>query len=189
MNQKYIVDGFLFTSEADYNAAKEDHAAIEFFKEKTDLSDPEIAYKLYNRIISRGTFRTIVGYSFLKEIQNKLIESNYKPIEELEKIPVENFIQDNNEMDTLMIEKYQSQAVKSKERLKTMGIINVALTITIILMFIIALLSDKTVFTKFENQVIDRYASWEEELRDREEKLLIRENEIKDQLDNLEGNE
>lgn len=182
MDKKYVVDGFEFLSEAEYNAAKEELTAINFFKEKTDLSDLSTVIKLYNRILARNTFHTVVGYSFLKELQNTIILSSKNKLKDLENIHVK-AVQgsEENRLDLITAEKFKELAKKEKTKHRNSRIINLFLTLTIIIMFIIALYSDKTVFKKFENDIIDEYASWEEELTQREEELDKREEKLNNQ--------
>ncbi len=172
MSSKYVINGFKFSSEEEYNIAYEDYEAISFFMEKADLSDPDSIYKLYNRLIERNTFQTIVGYSYLKDLQDKIIEAEYKTLDQLEEIPVENFIEPSENIEAVSLEHYKELSQTNKEKHVNARVINIILTIVIVIMFIIALQADKTVFTQFEQDMVDKYAAWEEELTERENQLI-----------------
>lgn len=187
MEKKYVVDGFEFSTESDYKMAKEELEAIIYFKDKINLSDLSNIAKLYNRILDRRTFHTPVGYSFLKDLQNRLIQSGYVKNEDVEKIFITNRNHTENQVDSLSIDHFKKIATVEKSKRRNLKIINTFLVVTILIMFLIALYSDKTVFTKFENELIDRYATWEEELNNRELELEEKEKELNNKLEELES--
>ncbi|MGB8453340.1 MAG: hypothetical protein WCD89_13545 [Anaerocolumna sp.] len=175
MNEKgLVVGGYLFSTNKDYNDAEEEQESIHFLCSKTDLSNPVTALKLYNKLIENRTFHTVVAFAFLKELQETILNSGIVKAEDLEGIYIPAQI-DNNEVDILTFEKYKLQAERQKVRIRNSRIINIFLVFTILAMIIIAIYSDKTMYTNFENKVIDRYSSWEDELNNREQDLTKRE--------------
>jgi hypothetical protein len=173
------VNGFIFNTNEDFNRAKEEQEVIEHFKEKVDLSNPNDVLKLYNRFIEKNTFCTPVGYLFLKELQENILKSGIMKPEEIQKInyisPYSGTKAETKEVDSLALNKYKDMAQNLKIKLRNSRIINVFFLVIVIAMIIIAIYSDKTVFTNFENEVIDHYASWEEELKLKEKNLEERE--------------
>ncbi len=173
------VNGFIFNTNEDFSRAKEEQEAIDHFKGKIDLSNPNDVLKLYNRLIEKNTFRTPVGYLFLKELQENILKSGIIKPEEMKKI---NYTSQNtgtktdiNEADYILLNKYKEKGENLKIKLRNSRIINIFLLAIVIAMIIIAIYSDKTVFTNFENDVINRYAGWEEELEQKEKELEERE--------------
>ncbi|MBU5332646.1 hypothetical protein KQI61_10575 [Anaerocolumna aminovalerica] len=173
------VNGFIFNNNEDFSRAKEEQEVIDHFKTKVDLSDPNDTLKLYNRFIEKNTFQTPVGYLFLKELQESILKSDIIKPEEMQKI---NYISQNpstktvkKEVDSLALNKYKEMVQNLKIKLRNSRIINLFFLVIVIAMIIIAIYSDKTVFTNFENEVIDHYASWEEELKLKENELEERE--------------
>lgn len=173
------VNGFIFNTNEDFSRAKEEQEAIDHFKAKIDLSNSNDALKLYNRFIEKNTFRTPIGYLFLKELQENILKSGIIKPDEMKKI---NYISQNtgtktdiNELDYIPLNKYKEMVENLKIKLRNSRIINIFLLAIVIAMIIISIYSDKTVFTNFENDVIDRYASWEEELEQKEKELQERE--------------
>lgn len=176
------VNGFIFSTNEDFRRAKEEQEAIDHFKAKIDLTNANDTLKLYNRFIEKNTFRTPVGYLFLKELQESILRSGLIKPEEMKKI---NYISqdtgkktDINEANYLPLNKYKEMVENLKIKLRNSRIINVFLLAIVIAMIIIAIYSDKTVFTNFENDVLDRYASWEEELKLKEKELQERETQL-----------
>lgn len=175
MREKGLVTvGYLFSTNKDYSDANEEQESINLLRSKADLSNPRTALKLYNKLIENRTFHTIVGFTFLKELQVTILNSGIVKAEDLDGIYVPPQI-DNNEVDTLTLEKYKLLADTQKVRIRNSRIINLFLVITILFMIIIAIYTDKTMYTDFENKVIDRYSTWEDELNNREQDLIKRE--------------
>lgn len=176
------VNGFMFNANEDFNRAKEEQEAIDHFKAKIDLTNTNEALKLYNRFIEKNTFRTPVGYLFLKELQESILKSGIIKPEEIMKInyisPSSGTKTDINEVDYIPLNKYKDMVQHLKIKLRNSRIINIFFLAIVIAMIIIAVYSDKTVFSNFENKVIDRYASWEEELELKEKELKEREDKL-----------
>lgn len=188
MSVKYTLEGFQFSSEEEYKLAKEDYDAIEFFKGKADMTDFAAVHKLYNRLIDRNTFQTSLGNVFLKELQDILLENNYRTIENLKKIEVVTFTKPAESVEEIQVEYYKTLSEKRRIKNRNSRIINVILAITIIIMFAVAIKADKTVFTNFEQDLIDKYAGWEEELEEKKDDLSEREEQLRIREEQLNSN-
>lgn len=166
------VGGFLFSTNKDYTDAKEEQETVSYLKENTDLENPKTVLKLYNKLTENRTFHTPVGYTFLKELQDIVINSSLVKPENLDSIyiPPLNY-SSSGEQNALLAKQFKEAAEKERNRNKNSLIINIFLSAVIIIMFGIAFYSDKTTYSKFENKVIDKYASWEEELNQREQTI------------------
>lgn len=177
--KEFVVDGFLFSTEKEYEDAKQELESVEYLRNNSDLSIGKTVLKLYNRLIEDHTFHTPIGYQFLKELQDNMINSGIVKVDELVKIYVPaQHRGESSELNALKLNQYKQIAETLKTRYRNSRIINIFLVIIIIVMIGISIYSDKTVFTKFENQVINKYASWEEELKSKNEKLITREEEL-----------
>ena len=80
------VNGFHFETAAEYADAKKEHEAIEYICSKMDISNPEVAFKVYYKLLERKNLHTIVGYSFLKELRDRIAGSGIIKEEELRSI-------------------------------------------------------------------------------------------------------
>jgi len=183
-----VVGGFLFSSNKEYNDAKQEQETIEYLKANSDLSKPKTVLKLYSKLTENRTFHTLVGYLFLKELQEIILKAGIVKLEELDSIyvPTQNF-SENEELINLSLHHYKQSAEKAQIQNRNSRIINISLAFIIIVMIAIAIYSDKTVYTDFENRVINKYASWEEELNNREQKLNNREKLLNEAETNLNG--
>lgn len=69
------VNGFQFDNSNDYAEARREADAIEYLSSKMNISDPEIAIKVYYKLLDRQNLHTIIGYSFLKQLRDFCISS------------------------------------------------------------------------------------------------------------------
>lgn len=70
------VNGFQFENANEYAEAKKEAEGIEYIVSKMDISDPEIALKVYYKLLDRKNLKTVVGYTFLKELRDFCVSSN-----------------------------------------------------------------------------------------------------------------
>ena len=68
---------------------------------------------------------------------------------------------------------------KEKERFTLSVILNVMLALAIVAMFVISFVSDQPNILNYERAITDKYASWEQELNQREQTIRDKERELK----------
>lgn len=178
-NTEYKVSGYSFTDLQVYKEAKREAETIEYIKANTDLSDKSKTLKLYHKLVERKTLKTIVGYSFLKELQDKILQDGIVSKENLPCIKVEmnNKIYKaySNSLEHEMEQKKHTQREDYRIRLRNSRIVSLFLCLIIVIMFIIAITSDLSKFVNYENNIINKYSAWEEELNERERAIEERE--------------
>lgn len=182
-DNEYTVAGYSFSDVHDYKEAKREAETIEYIKANTDLNDLNKAVKLYHKLVERRTLRTVVGFAFLKELQERIVKEGIISKENMPNIRIE---RDEKKLSIYSNELAREQEKKHTEmirslqaRLRNSRIICAFLIAIIIAMFIIAIFSDKSVFINYENEILNKYSAWEEDLgarekalREQEEKLL-----------------
>lgn len=177
-----IVDGFAFQSAREAENALREQQNIEIIREKAVLSDSSAVYELYEKLIERDMFKTIVGYSFLYELRYRLLHDFGYEEEELSMIT----IPIRMEYDTSS-EKNQGALEKQIERLmlikKRMTIVIAALIFMIVAMYVIAVLNPNTGYANTENKIINKYSTWQEELEERERAVKEKEAELNIQFE------
>ena len=67
-----IFDGFQFYTIEDAEIATAEQKKIEFLSKKLNFSNPASIHQVYEKIVEERMFKTPVGLSFLKQIQNIL---------------------------------------------------------------------------------------------------------------------
>lgn len=188
---KYKIAGFLFETEEEAQKAKKELDAVRYIQSQIKKNDPDMMFRLYDRLVRQNYFETPVGIEFLREMQTKLETVPQIRREDILPIPIPNqtLEAEKDEKRTKMEEREkraeEKQWLKEKksageQRYKKLfiatGILSVMLAAIVIGMFVITYMSgnDMTIFN-YEQQVIDKYEAWEQELDQREADLTERE--------------
>ncbi|MDD3240911.1 MAG: hypothetical protein PHW47_12710 [Lachnospira sp.] len=178
---EYVVGGYTFHSKEKAQAAKDELNAIKYVSAKTDGKDPKQVYILYNKLINRQLFETPLGLAYLKDLQQFLYVSDVIPNDKIRPIPIKGdtrgaierkreWNEHRSELHELSIQvaKYKNQFIK-------IVIVNVALVIAVIIMFIMLKTSSNPNVVNYEVNVQNRYAEWQEQLESQEASLNARE--------------
>jgi len=185
--EKRLAGGYLFSTIKDARLAEKEKKQIAYLEARLDYSKPEDILYIYDKTLQEGVFRTPVGISYLKHLQDFLLnQSSVDPgrVAAIPVSPVGDAASGNGGRTGL------TQRELEKERRKyhfTISVIlNILLVIGMLSMFVISLNSDQPNIINYKNAVTNQYASWEQELRERE--TIIREKEralmIEGELDN-----
>ena len=175
MSKELVVEDFMFSSLEEANVAKLEKEKIEKLNEKLKNADNDILFKVYNKSIEKNTFRTPVGLGFMKDIKKKLegdpnYSSNVLPI------PVAvTSDKAKEEEKTSDLKMYREQSKKNSNLFKWSLFINAVLIIIIIALFVISATSKNPNIINYENALIDKYSSWEQELTERENAVKAKE--------------
>lgn len=179
MENEYKVSGYIFTNIQIYKEAKREAETVDYIRANTDLNDMNKVLKLYHKLVERKTLKTIIGYEFLKEIQEKILKEGIISRENLPFIQVEleskQYQSYSNKFDHDMEQKNNSLAEEYRIRHRNSRIINVFLVIIIIIMFIMSFIRGLNSSQVDESSIIDKYSAWEEDLNAREKALEERE--------------
>lgn len=181
--QIYVVGGFSFTSESEAEKAKKEREGIRYIKEKTNMNNPEMVLKIYNKMIREKMFETAVGYVYLFDLQEYLRTNPYINDEDIFPIEVVHPNLKEGLKEEKQKHKEQMQEMKKKaskkvvtdkvlqSRYKLSLLLNLILAISVVFMFIISATSSHPNILNYEEELINRYSSWEQELTQREEAL------------------
>lgn len=181
--QSYVVGGFSFNSESEAEKAKKEREGIRYIKEKTNMNNPEMVLKIYNKMIWEKMFETAVGYAYLFDLQEYLRTN--PSISDAEILPIEvvhptlkeglkEEKQKHKEQMQEMKKKASKKMVTDKAlqgRYKISLLVNLILAISVVFMFIISATSSHPNILNYEEELINRYSSWEQELTEREAAL------------------
>lgn len=176
----YIVDGFLFEDEATAELAKKEEEGVRFIKERTALNNPEVVFKLYKKLIDQNLFVTPVGQRFLVELQNILLASNY--IARADIPPIKAIMPETPEEEPERPVKKVTKKIDTKvggEYRKPFYIalfFAIVFGVSVIGMFLINELSSNSVnILNYREEILNEYAGWEAELKEKEAELRARE--------------
>lgn len=178
---KYEVEGFAFDDREEYNKAKKEAEAIHYIRKNTDFDNIPLVKKMYDKLVEKGTFQTVVGYAFLKEIQQLLKSNSKESGTEPKLIPVRQMIKTVRQEAKLQseeakqAERYKELYEKEKTKKTGLKITIFFLAVAIAGMFLVAQLTPYTVFSNYEEKIVDKYETWQENLEEKEKELNERE--------------
>ena len=166
--------GYEFACLDDAILAQSEIKKIDYLKAHLDRGDADTVKALYDKAIDEKFFKTPVGIGFLTEMREYLIETLDYSEEEVRAIPLYMFY------DTTK-KKAPEKSVKKKEHagvLFTSIVLNIALIVAVIIMFWIATHTDHPNILNYETVLTDKYATWEQELTERETAVRQAEREL-----------
>lgn len=181
MKERFHLGGYAFDTKAEWEEAKKEEEAIGYIKAKTNLSDPAAILKIYTGLVEKKTFITPVGIDFLRELKRSILLSGTAKEDSLPGIPVrlsakksrrvEEFSKEAGDRQKMMVDYY-------KGKLKNTQVAVAVLILVIAAMFAITLFGPGSPLLDAEVQIQDKYASWEQELTQREGEARQKEQEL-----------
>ena len=179
--KKVKINGFVFTDEAEAEQAKKEAHGIHYVEERADMHHPETVLEIYNKMVKQELFETAVGFTYLKELQEYLIQNPSINNSDILPISVTHPVLEESLRKKLRISA-KNRASEKKASKKTDGYRKKyeILAVSVIGMFIVASTSDSPTIINYENKLIDKYAAWEQELDEREAALKEREQTVEE---------
>lgn len=171
--QNLIVAGYQFSNEEDAALARGELNKIHFFDTKMDYTNIENVKMLFQKVLEERLFRTQVGMDYLHRLQTILKEGGVEP-EQIPAIPVSAVYRPKLHREHRpRPQKRVEMQEKTKERslLRSSLMVNVAMVILVIILFAITIKSDNPNILNYEKALVNKYATWEQELSDRENKV------------------
>lgn len=180
MNNELIAGGFIFGTMADASLAKEELERIKYLDDNMNYSNIAKVMQLYNRALDTKMFQTPVGWEYLNRLKGILKDNGYSD-EEIRPIPLYNVFAREEESSSIL-DRIKQPVKKKKDvyrRKYAISIVLIAvLLIMVIVMFVIALTAETPNMINYKNAVINDYAEWEQEIKEREDKVRAKEREL-----------
>ena len=185
MEEKKSVDVNLsrynFESREAYDRAKKEAEFIRKAEETMDLTDGKTALKLYNKIVKEKIFSSVLGYEFLFELRDVIIETGTAKAENLAPVPVREIIKVENdtlEDRSIEVEKYR-QLYEGQKIINSKFKIGIIVCVVVLIGFVLVNFKlEYSVFTYFTNykatmeeDLVNKYEKWSEELQKREDAI------------------
>lgn len=183
--ENYEVGGFLFRTKEEAEVAKREVEGVRYIRQKTDLENPETVYQVYQNLVRQDLFETPIGYCFLKELRDYLVMIPAIRNEDIYQIPIrypkteENRKHQRREREAKEKEETREKKEKNinyKPRCHFFMVTTLILAVSVITMMFLAGTSDNINILNYENKIIDKYSSWEQDLQEREQMLKEQEN-------------
>lgn len=166
------VDGFLFLDKELAEKARREKEGIRYMKGRTNMGKPQLVLKVYDNIIEQDLCQTPVGVGYLRELQDYLTTSPVVPKERIQPIPVEKIIRKE------FVPSREAEGKKPSGTLWVSLAGNIVLLLMVAAMFVITLSSRHPTILDYKEKLLDEYASWEQELDQRERTLQQKEREL-----------
>lgn len=173
-----VIDGFLFVKEENISLAKEELDKITYLEERMNYNNPRSVLVIYKKMLENKIFKSPSGICYLHKIFEYLCESDINE-EDIPPIPIytmqDESIPKQEYKDRTIKIKAQKRIKQRKYSLRIAWMINVALILMILAMFFITATSEQPNVLNYKTVLENKYASWEQELTEREN--ILREKE------------
>lgn len=185
----YEAGGFVFRTKKEAELAQREIEGTKYLRQKLDMENPNAVFSIYQNLIEQDLFETPVGYCFLKELRDYLLMIPAISNEEVLAIPIRYPQTEEEEKKQKKEQKKEEQRkerqrekekAKNKKEQKKEGknykgrcqffmVTSLILLISVVSMMLLAATSDNVNILNYENKLIDKYSSWEQELEEREQ--------------------
>lgn len=170
-----IIEGFVFTNQTEAEQAGKEAEGVRYIRQRTNMDDPNMVLSIYNKMIRQNLFETAVGFSYLKDLQDYLRSIPFICQEDILPIPVQHpaLVAAIREVRRTAGKKQRGQAagavnIDYKQRCRLATFFAGILAVCVVAMFVITATANSTTILNYETRLIDKYASWEQELTERE---------------------
>lgn len=178
------VSGYLFFTEKDAQLARAEEQKVEYLEARIDYSAPESIHYIYEQTIRERVFKTPVGFRYLERLRDFLLSQSEIDPAAVSDIPLYvTFDGELRESSNPARERVTPSRKKDRDKEKTRFtlsvILNVMLALAIVSMFYISFVSEHPNIVNYERAITDKYASWQQELTEREQVIREKEKELK----------
>ena len=189
LQETYEAGGFVFRTKKEAELAQREIEGTKYLRQKLDMENPNAVFSIYQNLIEQDLFETPVGYCFLKELRDYLLMIPAISNEEVLAIPIRYPQTEEEEKKQKKEQKKEEQRkerqrekekAKNKKEQKKEGqnykgrcqffmVTSLILLISVVSMMLLAATSDNVNILNYENKLIDKFSSWEQELEEREQ--------------------
>ena len=180
---KYEYCGYNFLTAKELDIAKRETESIEYIRAKTDFHNYEKLKKVYTMLGEKHAFVTPIGLNFMMELQQTLKTMSTQPVEGIPVVlPTEQLskVQGRLTKDFEQVTNQRKQAKREiyEIKLRNSRIISFFLILIIIAMFCAVIFGKNSPLIDAESAIQDKYASWEQSLKERETVIKEKEAEL-----------
>lgn len=179
MADKYVLNGFAYAGQKEYEKAKKEQEVVDYICSNTNLEDDQVLYQLYEKLLNKGTLQTMVGYQFLWELRATVLKRKIVPEDQIRSIPIVLPLggesgreapkkRDGTAQSLGAAERYQVLYEKEKTGKTSLKIVIGFLAATIVGMILVAQFTPYSIFTNYENKIVNQYEEWQTQLEKRE---------------------
>ena len=176
------VNGYCFGSLQDAKEARNESQTIAYFKEKTRGRTVGNLLALYDKLLDEKVFKTPVGWEYLKQLQEEILKSDISP-DQVRPITLYTGFTYRVQEDAQKAAMRQAEAIAQRKekkdyRFRVSLCVNFLLAVLVAGMFLITLKSDNPNILNYKQVLTNQYASWEQNLTERENRIREKEQEL-----------
>ncbi len=200
---KYNIGGYIFDDENKAKLAAKELRAVEYILAQLKDADERGVLTVYKKLLNQRQFSTEIGMSFLTQLRQNLLQTGAFLEDEIP--PVYKLQEEEPKEATASVEEPIKEEPKEKEpkkasastkvikpqasdsseikKLKFFNRVLIVLCITLLLcvigMFYVNSTINSPTILNYEQEILNKYAAWEQELTERED--AVKEKELKQQ--------
>ena len=194
---EHILEGYYFEDIREAGKAKKEYFNICKLKGTISFDDLQGLKKIYLKLVEKNYFSTPIGYAFLQEMREYIVENlgdddlPLISIEKKEVIKVPDVLSEKHpEVASEKYKKLRSDYGRLKKEKNRLLVVIGALSAVIIGMFYIMATNENIGYFNTEEKIINKYSAWEERLVSWENELKLKEEELdqrEQELDSLDS--
>lgn len=172
------VNGFVFGSTTDVELAKQELNTAKYIDNKIADKNANTVLAIYKAALEKKIFRTPIGYTYLHDLQKKMIGMGINS-QDIDPIPLYQIF-GNSGIDEkaprVITVKKKKEPYERKNAI--LRLINFVLIVMIIIMFLISLSGKRPTVLNYRRAIENEYSSWKQELDEREMAIKEKEREL-----------
>lgn len=106
----YKIGDFVFNTEEEAQEAKKEVQAIQYIMKQIDREDPKALLNVYQQMIQKDMFHTILGLAFLSDVREKLLASEEIAPENIPDLPQKNESEEVDDKESLEYDRKEGAA-------------------------------------------------------------------------------
>ena len=178
---QYIAEGFSFSRPADAQLATIEKKKVAYLESRMDYTNPKEILKVYEKAIADRVFKTPIGFLYLKQIQEYLLENLEEQENAISPIPLYVMYSDTLRDNVKPVQKRVKPNLKKEKNRNMLPfsiIMNIGLIICVLIMFMLTSRSKQPNYMNYKRVITDQFSSWEQDLMQREEIVKERERQL-----------
>ena len=184
MQTEWIVEGYLFRSEEDARLAEQEKKKIKYLRMHMNYHSAENVLQIYQKLLRERVFMTPVGYAYLQELREYLLGRKEIKEEQVPPVQLQNYYSMNMRKNYTPAREHIKVSEKKKAQWPVISLIcNIILVLAVVVMFMITMKSNNPNILNYEQNLINKYAKWEQELSERESVIREKERELNITID------
>ncbi len=179
--RELTVNGFQFGSKEDVELAEQELSTVKYIEGRIQNRGSDTIMSVYKGAIERKMFRTPVGYAYMHDLQKKMAAMGVRR-EDIPGVPLYQIYNNNLSEEvtprrTITVPKRKKKSAIIRMN-RTLIMVNIILILLIIALFVINIKGSTPTVLNYKYAIENEYASWEQELKERENAVREKEREL-----------